>query len=215
MFVGKRAGFTLIEFLIALVIIGFIVAILVGVFSSPLKQAKTDSAVSQVKDGLRQMAEAALLAYAKGDPCVNDGDYGSSCADPAVLVAGGYLAAPAAIPAGINATGTTAQYQYYSAVPGGCGPDNAGSGATDMTPIMLHNVSEEFCRAYNLASGNGDIIVPSCSADASKCAGSGSTSGSTPAAGYSATFCFLSDENPGFEYYSVYYPTGIPYAPCQ
>lgn len=179
MYRAKRSSaFTLIEFLIALVIIGFIVAILVGVFSSPLKQAKTDSAVSQVKDGLRQIVEASqLMSVSSSSPHV----------EASSLAAGGYLTAAPAIPAGIDGVNGAAVWDYESGLYyGGCGGSSSGKQAYDVP--WLGPVSLDFCKAYNKAQGLAEAPVPNCATG--DCTASGGSESSDPESAPTTTFCF-------------------------
>lgn len=186
---GVRAkhAFTLIEFLIALVIIGFIVAILVGVFSNPLRQAKLDSSISQIRDGLRQIAEAAELAKARG---LCGGGAAPSCTRSQLVTDHHILTAMPPLPSGILAD--------HAGVPdwssthrrlGGCD----GGPAPRTNYVALRGVSDEICRAYNAASGLDAVIVPNCTSGAD-CSISGSMSNLDFGLVGSPTFCYYNGQ---------------------
>lgn len=193
---NNKNGFTLIEFLIALLIIGFIVAILVGVFSSPLKQAKMDSAIAQVKDGLRQISEAGQLLEAHGK-C---SDW--ACFDNAAALGG--LTAQPAIPAGIAADGVSAEWGSSDHVSGGCGLNNAGAALT-FYPV-LKKVSDEFCSEYNRSAGLAGEVGKNCT-NGGDCTASGSTSDSDFPVQSSPTFCYY---NGGSDSNIVIFLAGVP-----
>lgn len=193
-----KQAFTLIEFLIALVIIGFIVAILVGVFSSPLKQAKTDSSVSQVKDGLRQWHDAAGAASAKyeGSAFFPAALGGNVITELDLLVSEGFLTAKPAVPAGIQ-TAAAAPF-YWCGFPGGKGYGSAGTSC--LYSLNIDDVTDDFCKAYNLNTHPelGSVIVPSCAdiSGAFTCAGGAYDHNWVPAEQCGANCCFL-DSNTG------------------
>lgn len=60
----SRKGFTLLEMMIAIVIVGIIVGVLVAIFGNPIGKASTGSAVSKTADDLRLIADAEDFYYA-------------------------------------------------------------------------------------------------------------------------------------------------------
>lgn len=167
----KRSAFTLIEFLIALVIIGFIVAILVGVFSSPLKQARLDSAVSQSIDTFRQLEDSVNRLQAKTG-CVNGLVGPSSCYVQVTTGGGlaghGILVAQPALPGAIFTNGTANDSEpaglgrglYYGDTALDAIWGRAGKfyiSAIDV--VTFAGVSEEACKRFNEMMGYGAVII--------------------------------------------------------
>lgn len=144
----KKDAFTLIEFLIALVIIGFIVAILVGVFSSPLKQAKLDANAAQIIDGIRQLQDAYKVCTTRPDVtnagnCPLDG-----------LIGYGIITALPQIPTGSGDGGEDMQsWMMTNSNPTWYGDLTK----LDITIALIH-VNEETCRAINNKLGHGSVV---------------------------------------------------------
>ena len=61
----KSDGFTLIELLIVITLLGLVVALLVGIFGSPLKFASIENSVTQIADQIRSIADGADYYYAR------------------------------------------------------------------------------------------------------------------------------------------------------
>ncbi len=173
--------FTLIELLIVVVIISFIVEVPVRVFASPVMPARNDAAIIQVKDSLRQIAEAATLWEKAGGCSMWD------CMAVDKLVAAGKLADAPQVPSGIGVDGTSPVYSSTAKPMGGCGPGNVGAPVT--TNPALKNVSEQFCRDYNNSVGLGNTIVENCQSGGD-CAASGSTDPYDFPMVKSSSFCY-------------------------
>lgn len=183
-----------------LIILSFIVTIPVGVFAAPVKKAWDDSAITQVKENLRQIAEAATLWEKSGGCSMR------TCALTDDLVAAGKLAAPPQLPAGIGIDDTSLFYSTTERPMGGCGPNNIGTPAT--TNLTLLNVSEQFCRDYNNSVGLGSIIVENCSSGGD-CTASGSNNPYHFPIINSSTFCFLRKDT-----FAVVWMTSVSSTPC-
>lgn len=188
---------TPIEYLIALFII---VTMPVGAFASSDKPAKINPAVTQVKDSLRQIAEAATLWEKAGGCSMRD------CTDVDKLVAAGKLAKAPQVPSGIDADGTPPYYSATELPMGGCGPGNIGAPQT--ANLALKNVSEQFCKDYNNSVGLGSIIVKNCSSGGDCTASRSNNSYHFPMVN-SPSFCFLRND-----IYVVVWMTTISSAPC-
>lgn len=143
----SRLAFTLIEFLIALVIIGFIVAILVGVFSNPVKQAKLDSNVAQILDGIRQIQDGYNLCTTRAGVT-----NGFDC-NHLNQVTMGILTAVPAVPAGREGGGPPITNWMVASHPTWYG---------DLTKadyvLLLPDVSEDICKAINEKQGHGSVL---------------------------------------------------------
>ena len=55
----NQKGFTLIELMIALVVVGFIVTVLVAAFSNPIREASVNQAATKIGDDMRMFDEMA------------------------------------------------------------------------------------------------------------------------------------------------------------
>ncbi|HEY6872940.1 MAG TPA: hypothetical protein VI298_09470 [Geobacteraceae bacterium] len=192
--------FTRIELPIALVIIGCIVTIPVGVFAAPVEKAGNEAAVAQIKENLRQIAEAAAL-WEKADGCSK-----SDCLDANKLVAAGKLAGAPQVPAGIGAGDPSPYYSTTEKPKGGCGPRNFGAPRT-VNPI-LNNVSEQFCRDYNNSVGLGSTILNNC-ASGGDCSASGSTDPYDFPIVNSSSFCYRRSDM-----YTVVWMSAVSGTPC-
>lgn len=62
--VKGQGGFTLVEALILIVVLGLVVAIVIGYMMNPMKDASVNSTVAQIGDNLRTISDAADLVYA-------------------------------------------------------------------------------------------------------------------------------------------------------
>jgi prepilin-type N-terminal cleavage/methylation domain-containing protein len=62
---SKKDGFTLIELIIVITLVGIVVASLVGIFGNPLREASVDSAASQIGDHMRSISDGADYYYSK------------------------------------------------------------------------------------------------------------------------------------------------------
>lgn len=58
-------GFTLIELIIVITLVGLVVASLVGIFGNPLKASTIDNSASQIGDHLRSIADGGDYYYTK------------------------------------------------------------------------------------------------------------------------------------------------------
>lgn len=125
----NQKGFTLVEMLIVLVLIGLAVAMMVGIFGSPFANASIDSTATRVIDDLRSIEAAAQADKTQK---------ASTPADLAALVTDGYLKiTPTAPPVLPNSTYTMATGTY--------------KGATD-TIATLDKVNDDICKAINKAA---------------------------------------------------------------
>lgn len=170
-----------VEILIALVIICMVTP--AGVSASSDRKTSNDSAVSIVKDGLRQLAEAATL-WEKAGGCSKRG----CLQDIDKLVEAGKLAHAPQVPSGIGVGDTTPYYGVTEDRMGSCGPKNSGAPRT--INANLRGVSEQFCRDYNNSVGLGSSIVQNC-ASGGDCTASGSTNPYDFPEVKSSNFCFL------------------------
>lgn len=191
---------TQIECLIALVTISFIIVAPVSVFASPVMPARNDSAVTQVKDSLRQITEAAT-AWEKTGGCS-----GRDCALIENLVAAGKLTAAPQAPSGIGIDVIPPFYSTTERPMGGCGPGSVGAPVT--TNLTLLNVSEQFCRDYNNSVGLGSTIVKNCSSGGD-CTASGSTNPYHFPMVNSSSFCFLRKDT-----FAIVWMTTVSSTPC-
>jgi prepilin-type N-terminal cleavage/methylation domain-containing protein len=198
-----RRGFTLIEFLIALVIIGFIVSLLVGVFSSPVRQSSLDAKVAKVKDGLRQLNAAAETLALQGK-CDNGTLDSWDCFDKTVEL--GSMTAMPEIPDGVTDGSGNSDYGSTNKRAGGCGPLNAG--AERRHSGRLGYVSLDFCKAYNKAQGQAELPIENCTSGAD-CTASGSADNYDFPTGLPATFCYRQDDH-----FSVIMVSNVVGPPC-
>lgn len=192
--------FKLFDHLNAFVIIAFVVTIPVSALAEPVKKAWGDSAVVQVKDSLRQIAEAATL-WEKAGGCSN-----WSCTDIRGLTAAGKLSGAPQMPTGIGSNGTPLSYSATGRRMGGCGKNNSGA-PTTINPA-LYNVSEQFCRDYNNSVGLGSTIVENCSSGGD-CSASASTDPDDFPVVNSSTFCFRRSDT-----FAVIWMAPISAPPC-
>ncbi len=63
----NRKGFTLVEMLVILMIIGVIVAVLVGIMGNPVTEATKDGAVAKTGDDMRALKDAIDLHMVRGN----------------------------------------------------------------------------------------------------------------------------------------------------
>lgn len=59
-----KKGFTLIEMLVAVVVVGMIVGTLIGIFGNPMGEASLESSIATVKDHYRIISDAENFHYA-------------------------------------------------------------------------------------------------------------------------------------------------------
>lgn len=193
--------FTLLELPITMVIMCAFVTSPISVFAAPDKKAFDDSAVSQVKESLRQITEAATLLEKAGGCSMRD------CTDVDKLVAVGKISKAPTLPSGIGVVDDAPP--YYSATEsalGGCGIKNTGAPLT--ANIALKNVSEQFCQAYNESVGLGSNIIKNCSSGGD-CTVSGSKSPYDFPIVNSSSFCFLRNDT-----FAIVWLTTISSTPC-
>ena len=130
----NQKGFTLVEMLIVLVLIGLAVALMVGIFGNPFANASIDSTATRVIDDLRSIEGAAQSYKAKE---------AATPADLNALVTKGYLklvpTAPAPIPNTNSYTWTTTGVTAF----GGTGTD---------TVVTLGGINLDICTAINKAA---------------------------------------------------------------
>jgi hypothetical protein len=188
-----------IECMVAL-IIGIIIVVPGNAIATPVKKAWDDTTIIQVKNNLRQIAEAATLWEKSGGCSMRD------CALIDNLVAAGKLATAPQVPPAIGIDGTPLFYSTTERPMGGCGPNNVGTPVT--TNLTLLNVSEQFCKDYNSSVGLGSVIVKNCNSGGN-CTASGSTNPYHFPIVNSSSFCFLR-----LDIYAVVWLTTISSTPC-
>jgi len=144
----NQKGFTLVEMLIVLVLIGLAVALMVGIFGNPFANASIDSTATRVIDDLRSIEGAAQSYKAKE---------AATPADLAALVTKGYLKLTPTAPAPIPNTNSYAWTTSGVTAFGGAGND---------TVVTLGGINDDICKAINKAA-YGTAAVPT-SVDGSK-----------------------------------------------
>jgi prepilin-type N-terminal cleavage/methylation domain-containing protein len=144
----NQKGFTLVEMLIVLVLIGLAIALMVGIFGNPFATASIDSTASRVIDDLRSI-EGAAQSYKAKEAATPTGISGAATC----LVEKGYLkvkpTAPAPIPNTNEYTWTTSGVT-----------DFGGTAAAD-TIVTLGGINDDICKAINKAAyGDTTGIIP-------------------------------------------------------
>lgn len=190
-----------LSILFILIIAVFFVTIPVGAFAAPAEKKWDESAVTKLRDALRQISEAATL-WEKDGGC-KDRD----CTNVNKLVAAGKLAVAPKVPAGIGTANNTPEYTETGARMGGCGPLSPGAPRT-LNPALYY-VSEEFCKAYNKSVGLGDTVVENCGSGGD-CTASGSTRPYQFPTVNSTTFCYRLEDT----FAVVFMGTIIDESPC-
>lgn len=141
----NQKGFTLVEMLIVLVLIGLAVAMMVGIFGSPFTQASIDSAATRVIDDLRAIEAAAQASRSQR---------AATPADLAALVTQGYLKLTPLAPAPI-----TGAYSLNTNVTAFGASTTAADTVATLT--LSGDDTGEICRAINRAAykaaANADI----------------------------------------------------------
>ncbi len=134
----NQKGFTLVEMLIVLVLIGLAIAMMVGIFGNPFATASVDSTANRVIDDLRSI-EGAAQSYKAKEAATPTGISGAATC----LVEKGYLkvnpTAPAPIPNSNPYTWTTTGVTAF----GGSGTD---------TVVTLGGINLDICKAINKAA---------------------------------------------------------------
>ena len=59
----NQKGFTLVELMVGLMVVGLIASLLVGIFGNPLKTASTSKAATQIEDQTRSVLDGANMFY--------------------------------------------------------------------------------------------------------------------------------------------------------
>lgn len=165
-----RKAFTLIEFLIALVIIGFIVAILVGVFANPVKQARASAKAQEFLDSYRQIKDAWDLYEVRTghEPLINGCTFGTDSLD--ILVRDGYLSAIPHVP--MPGVGGHVGVSNYCSGAGVSGNMSGASGTIpDMDTFFVAGITglpndasnDDVCAQINALAGAKRQGVPTCS----------------------------------------------------
>lgn len=167
--------------LFILIITSLVVTIPFGAVAAPVKKTWDESAVTKVKDALRQISEAATL-WEKSGGCRD-----RECTNADSLFAAGKLASAPKVPPGIGVANSNPAYTETGSRMGGCGPATPGAPRT-LNPA-LYDVSEGFCRDYNNSVGLGSTIVENCGSGGD-CTASGSTSPYQFPTVKSSTFCY-------------------------
>lgn len=126
------------------------------------------------------------------------------------LVSDGFLDEYPPVPDGIgDGSGNFGKGDYNSwgdrnARVGGCGPESIGEKRT--FNILLRNVSDEFCKAYNKLQGLDAAILDNCEQGrGNACKTSGSEDGDDPVDAGKPTFCFKTADSIN----TIFYNTGI------
>jgi hypothetical protein len=193
--------FCLRKVLNTLLIISFIAAFSFSAFAAPEIEVRNAAEIIQVKNNLRQIAEAATLWEKSGGCSMRD------CALIDNLDAAGKLATTPQVPPGIGIDdGSSLFFSTTERPMGGCGPKNVGAPVT--TNLTLLNVSEQFCKDYNSSVGLGSVIVKNCNSGGN-CTASGSTNPYQFPIVNSSSFCFLR-----LDIYAVVWMTTVSSTPC-
>lgn len=145
-------AFTLIEFLIALVIIGFIVAMLVSFMSNPLSEATIKKSVSKITDDTRMFSDAMQKYYM---------DHGTEilAADTfSTELTGGTSPAMTGIPLAPASAVTDGTSTYvYVAKDDATIDAYTGWGTVEMDAVViLQNVNSDVCKKINENAGISD-----------------------------------------------------------
>jgi prepilin-type N-terminal cleavage/methylation domain-containing protein len=133
----NQKGFTLVEMLIVLVLIGLAVALMVGIFGNPFSNASIDSAATRVIDDLRSI-EGAAQAYKVKEA--------ATPADIAALVTKGYLKTTPVPPSALSGSTYTMALGTYK------------TSGEDMI-ATLDKVKDDICKAINKASYGTEEIL--------------------------------------------------------
>lgn len=160
----NQKGFTLVEMLIVLVLIGLAIALMVGIFGNPFATASVDSAANRVIDDLRSI-EGAAQSYKVKEAATPTGISGAATC----LVEKGYLKVNPTAPAPIPNTNTyTWETSGYTAF-GTTSPD---------TVVTLGGINDDICKAINKAAWGdttGTIPVSISGTKNIQCYGTGGT----------------------------------------
>lgn len=107
----NQKGFTLVELMVGLMVVGLIAALLVGIFGNPLKTASTSKAATQIEDQTRSVLDGANMFYTqKTQEIVSLNDLvDSTKMNPTALTA---IPSP---PIAASATGTALTYTLDTA----------------------------------------------------------------------------------------------------
>ena len=132
----NQKGFTLVEMLIVLVLIGLAVALMVGIFGNPFANASVDSAAARVIDDLRSI-EGAAQSYKAKEAATPTGISGTATC----LVEKGYLKVSPTAPSPISNA-----YNWTTT-----GVTAFGSTGTD-TVVTLAGINTDICKAINKAA---------------------------------------------------------------
>lgn len=141
----NQKGFTLVEMLIVLVLIGLAVSLMVGIFGNPFATASIDSTATRVIDDLRSIEGAAQSYKAKE---------AATPADLNALVTKGYLklvpTAPAPIPDSNKYAWATTGYTAF------------GTPTAADTVVTLGGITDDICKAINKAAygAAADAAIP-------------------------------------------------------
>jgi len=147
---AKIKAFTLIEFLIALVIIGFIVAILINFFSNPMQEASLNRSVSKISDDTRVIADS-TASY------IMNKSIELTAADGINTLASGANAPMTGIPVPPTAalmTGHTSN--LYELDDSAAEYKKWGDVANQDTVLVLQNVVIDVCNRINKNAGLSD-----------------------------------------------------------
>ncbi|MFA6823018.1 MAG: prepilin-type N-terminal cleavage/methylation domain-containing protein [Geobacter sp.] len=144
----NQKGFTLVEMLIVLVLIGLAVAMMVGIFGNPFATASIDSTATRVIDDLRSI-EGAAQSYKVKEAATPTALSGAATA----LVEKGYLKVVPIAPAPIANTNT---YTWTTT-----GVTAFGSTGAD-TVVTLGGINDDICKAINKAAYGAvaDAAIP-------------------------------------------------------
>lgn len=133
------------------------------------------------------------------------------------LVTDGYLTSFPTVPEGIgDGSGYFGKgdYGFWSdrnEKVGGCGPNNIDEKRT--FNILLRNVSDEFCAAYNGLQGLPRTIIGNCAQDTAACSGSGSRDGNSPVDTGKVSFCYKTFDATNIILFNTGLDSKIPCAP--
>jgi prepilin-type N-terminal cleavage/methylation domain-containing protein len=145
----KESGFTLLEILVVITVIGIVIATLIGIFGNPLADATTRNAASQVSNHLRSISDGANYFFVRTT---------TRATTMAQLTTGAAatLTSPPVPPPHARSTAHTGTYAYalntttYT---------QWRTTAPD-TVVVLEGLTDESCRTFNeMYAGSATIFT--------------------------------------------------------
>ena len=158
----NQKGFTLVEMLIVLVLIGLAVSMMVGIFGNPFANASIDSAATRVIDDLRSI-EGAAQAYKVKEGTTPTKIISATPTD-STLVSKGYLKLAPTPPSPIT-SGTNYAWDTTGVTAFGASNTTADTVAT---LLLAGDASSDICKAINKAANGTDALPTSATPDPAK-----------------------------------------------